>query len=283
MLTCKRNRFKPEGSFRLLDLPAEIRNVIYSILLTFPGVTYPTPGTPTSWVNQVRGLHKGSKALQKGRDDVQIPRSSLEILRVNRQIHSEAVKVFYHSNNFVFSNALRLHQFIVSLSDTRLDCITSISMFYSGTSNDGDLITTLTLVRRLPSLRKFHFLQAVSFHDATGSMRVNWPCPRATKMLFSFRNLEDIKIRDLDLEKAGDSGNSLVWRHVDWQRAAFKHLNYALRLAQSGKIFGWHLFHFNWPNEGTWPATGDSDCGKTKGCSCGDNDHEDASNGDVGS
>lgn len=102
-------------------------------------------------------------------------------------------------------------------------------------------------------------------------------------MLFSFRRLEDIKIRDLNLEDTRDSGDGFAWRHVDWQRAAFKHLNHALRLAQSGKIFGSQLFYFSWPKEEKWPAIGDSDCGKAKGCSCGDNDGVDANNGNVGS
>ena len=52
------SRIDCEDHFRFLDLPPEVRNLIYRQLLTFRGPTYPTNGTPTSVKSQHKDLRQ---------------------------------------------------------------------------------------------------------------------------------------------------------------------------------------------------------------------------------
>ena len=117
------SRIDCEDHFRFLDLPPEVRNLIYRQLLTFRGPTYPTNGTPTS----VKSQHKDLR--QKKRDAIPVPQSALNILCTNQQIHKEAMKLFYQENDLVFSAPETLQPFLSSLGDRRLDSLRSVTLF----------------------------------------------------------------------------------------------------------------------------------------------------------
>ncbi|GAB7333538.1 hypothetical protein MBLNU13_g05116t2 [Cladosporium sp. NU13] len=87
----KKAPHEDHAPFRFLDLPPELRNMIYRMLLLFPG-------------------HRTQTR--------RVPWSALEILRINRQVHDEARKLFYQ-NDLVFSDPTDMQDFMYSLSDAR--------------------------------------------------------------------------------------------------------------------------------------------------------------------
>lgn len=72
-----------EGHFRFLDLSAELRNIIYDMLLVIPGTTFPVTESLTTTKSR-----KGA-----------VPGSALNLLCVSRQIHREAYAHFYSQNH----------------------------------------------------------------------------------------------------------------------------------------------------------------------------------------
>lgn len=77
--------------FRFMDLPAELRLVIYEVLLKVNHMIQP-PGFPRS---------KDSFSIPR-LDFLPRPSLAIEILQVNRQIHAEAIEVLYGTNIFQF-------------------------------------------------------------------------------------------------------------------------------------------------------------------------------------
>ncbi|MDN8926701.1 hypothetical protein Q0O74_14040, partial [Staphylococcus aureus] len=77
---------------------------------------------------------------QTFRDSLLIPPSSLSILETNRQIHNEAVGIFYHCNELVFPYPTYLQAFTLSLEKDRLESIASLVLFYKE-NKEGELYT----------------------------------------------------------------------------------------------------------------------------------------------
>jgi hypothetical protein len=154
--------------------------------------------------------------------------------------------------------------------------------------------TTFLLVRRLKGLQKLHVLLRARYMDSTGY----WQANRAKfiddldpsrlqgmKTLFTVRGVVDVRVRDLDLEdnerdrKAKADKQQVLsvrkeWRRrrcdelVGQQKAALRHLNRGLQLAQTGRVVHDLYTKTNWRDDNTWPVLEGSDCGLNKGCSC---------------
>jgi hypothetical protein len=88
---------KPDQPLRFLDLPIEIRLCIYEYFVVVGKVFY----TPTELEKE-----EGSRFLDM--DDYAVP--SLTILRVNKQIHDEAERVYLSMNLFVLPLGFHLKQ-----------------------------------------------------------------------------------------------------------------------------------------------------------------------------
>lgn len=264
-----------QGYFRFLDLPPEVRNMVYEVLLVFPGVTYPTAGKPSSVACQFPYLRNIDK------DDVPVPHSALAILQANREIHNEAAGIFYRQNDLVFSYPAHLQDFAQNLEPARLETISSLTLFHKDHSEGGisTMATTLKLVRRMRGLKKFHLL--LEHHLITGrwwSTSLHERCVTKIKgiqVLFTLRGIIDIKVRDLDLEerahKAGDPAShthSDARKVINGQVEVLKHFNYGLALAQKGLVVDELCWEFWWRRD-EWPALGGETCNRTVGCLCG--------------
>lgn len=272
------SRYERDGQFPFLKLPPEIRNTVYALLLVFPGATYPKVDTPTSIACQLPYLRDFYK------DDVPVPHSALSILQTNRQIHNEAVGMFYRQNDLVFSYPAHLQDFVQSLERDRLESVSNVTLFYKNHNEGGisTMATTLKLIRRLRGLKKFHLL--LEHHlvaSPAWSPQTKERCVsrvHGIAILFTLRGIADIRVRDLDLEdrmnKVGSYKNRDVNDTVKDLVQVLKHFNHGLALAQKGVVVEELCEEFWWV-QGEWPSLGENTCGKSVGCTCGENEDKD--------
>lgn len=261
--------------------------MIYGMLLLFPGPTYPLAEKPLSVTSRFK-FQKHTK-----RDAVPVPRSALEVLLVNKQIHEEAHKIFYQ-NDLVFSSPVEIQDFMCSFGDARFESLRSLTLFCvedSVTVNkDSGVVDTglgaiLLLMRRLKGLQKLRLLlrfrRICMYHQNFANSfvdRVDVSRLKDAKTLFTLRGVADIMVQDLDLVKfeencSGPYRNGSRDNHarecIARQAAALRHFNYGLQLAQSGVVVRELYTVEGWRNKETWPVLQGSDCGIRKGCSCG--------------
>lgn len=99
-------RYRPDNMF--LRLPPEIRNMIYSDLLV--PTSQPVHPTPSPTPNH----------------------NHLTLLSVCKQVHNEALPVYYGNNRFVLENPRALYDFLRSISIPRRRQITHLTLNYWG-------------------------------------------------------------------------------------------------------------------------------------------------------
>jgi len=276
-------RFRPKGTFRIFDLPNELRNQICNELLSFIGVVYPSNRAPSS----VAAMARWHREDQRDRILASAPSSALDLLAVNKQFYDEAVGIFYCTNDFVFSWPSEMQGFLASIGPKRLTFVRSITLFHKdhreGVTHTADI--TLQMLRLLPNLRKFHLLvrEAMLRHSngvpGTLSYEGNPGQIHGVVNLFSLRKLEDVRVRDLHMEDQLEMKQTLTttaWQLsvnavAKRQRAVLRHFNHGLALAQKGsvnaKLFkekNWHYLNRTEP----YPSLEGSECSYDKGCSC---------------
>jgi hypothetical protein len=269
------SRYERKGHFPFLKLPPEVRNAIYALLLVFPGVTYPKVEKPTSTTCQFAHLR------DVDREKIPVPRSALSILETNRQVHNEAVGMFYRQNDLVFSYPSHLQDFVQSLERERLESVSSLTLFHKNHDEGGfsTMATTLKLIRRLRGLKKFHLLlehQLIASHPWSGHTKERCVSRvHGIAILFTLRGIADIKVRDLDLEdrmnKVGSYKNREVNDTVKDLVQVLNHFNHGLTLAQKGIVVEELCEEFWWV-QGEWPSLGENTCGNSVGCTCGENE-----------
>lgn len=221
---------------------------------------------------------------------LQVPSSALDILLVNRQVHREAVKIFYHENDFVFSYPVHLQAFIISLEQDRLASLQNITLFYEERQDEKGgifaLEVTFSLLRRL-QLRKFHLILPRAMMRFVGQkpqhQQSNFAMLQGAKTLFSLRGIEDIRILDPRLHEE-PSERRLGWgritmtehrRMVKRHEHLLRHFNYGLQLAQKGVVVHELYTEKDWLDAKTWPALEGSTCSSATGCKCGDSKDDD--------
>lgn len=247
------------------------------MLLVFPGPTYPITGLPTSVRSQQHRMRRET------RNAVPVPKSALEILCTNHQIHDEAKKIFYHDNELVFSHPVDLLAFLFTLGDGRLEGLRSVTLFHMDYCPSIDkeglkLRDGLLALRLLPGLRKFHLLidfpkRGVDYNPAESGATYPSDLPHV-EGLFKLKNVSDIACRHLPAEDWKNNPRSQTQPGKDMS-GAYKHFSHGLQLAQKGSANSKLYTSRKWHNDGLWPVLNGSDCGVKKGCTCGQS--EDAS------
>ncbi|KAI7193512.1 hypothetical protein KC316_g3042 [Hortaea werneckii] len=164
-----------KGIFPFLDLPAELRNEVYKLLLQFPesGIKIHSLGESGQGDDRVVMKvfsridgdedpfdHVSKVPVHGVRRDIKTPPTSeiLAFLATNRQIHAEARPLFYSLNRFRFSSIRALHTVLTDPTQTnRLQHIRSIQ---------------INLLRQVEHLDKFiPAMKALSTH-LTGLKRL---------------------------------------------------------------------------------------------------------------
>jgi hypothetical protein len=266
-------RYRRKGKFRFLDLPPEVRNIIYGLLLSFPGVVYPVAEKPTSVTCQFPYLRNVAK------NEIAVPNSVLAILGTNHEIYKEASSIFYQ-NDLVFSYPAHLLAFTLSLESERLQAIRSLTLFYKD-HNEGGIHTmdiTMKLLCRMRGLKKFHLLVekhlAKKVQRSWGVLAETTPSEiHGVSILFSLRGLTDVLVRDLDLEDcfarlAVPMTHGPSKQDVEHKVQMLKHFNFGLALAQKGVVVEELYEDHSWPYQDEWPTLCNAECGMIAGCSC---------------
>ncbi|KAK3624207.1 hypothetical protein LTR56_021143 [Elasticomyces elasticus] len=235
-----------KSKFPFLSLSAELRNIIYELHLSIAGTVEPSTKEPTSAL-------KRSTALS----DANVPESVLSLLAVNRQIHDEAVGIFYHVNALVFPDTLHLHAFILALGSKRQECVRDLTIHYADYAPGGLSLTELAFsqLKRLTGLRTLKIiLQGDIAKKIIGSswnsnyhMRSANPASvRGMKELFELRGVTSIEVTDEVLDQRYQQAkDSTAYpdfpprsRHacVVKVHSALQHFNAALAEAQKGNV-----------------------------------------------
>lgn len=223
--------------------------------------------------------HRNEEILERV-DALPTPHSALDLLLVDKQICEEASGLFYHHNHLVFTYAMEMEMFLLDLGPARFACIRQLSLFHDDDTLVGvsPIDTALPQLRRLPNLRKFHLLVPCHMSD----YEFNPGCPsmiHGVQWLFTLRNLDDLKVRDLILEDQVEGATD--WLRLEeaqeaiaeTQTQVLKHFNHGLRIASQKGIVVRELYTREWGvKDEKWPVLEGSDCGRKNGCSCGDED-----------
>lgn len=130
----------PPKVFRFLDLPAEIRNTIYSYALCDPsGINIvgafkhrrrTVIRMPAEFINTPTGLQRRIQRYLNERSPEHrksLPPILPSLIAVNKQIYSEAVDILY-SNEFVFIDSSALYAFLINIGPSAARHLKSIRL-----------------------------------------------------------------------------------------------------------------------------------------------------------
>lgn len=257
-----------------MDLPAELRNTIYDMLLVIPGTTFPVTESLTT-----------SKSRKR-----RVPKSALHILCVNRQINREAYAHFYSQNHLAFATPVSLQTFLFNLGHARLNCLRNSTFFYDQKRHyyqPPDELAPLDLIvstlRSLRGLRKLHIIlrgpsrDHMNIRDIRFLPGIHPQLIPGAKALFFLRNPTDVKKHSPFPAKDYHADGPEVAEAFKRVDAAFKHFNPGLHLAQRGEVISELYTNDNWDSEQYWPAEGKNMyvCGVERGCVCVSDSDED--------
>ena len=241
--------------FRFLDLPPELRNRVYDLVLRIPGPIHPSTKSATTAPKDSKNVK-----INESKDH----ESALSLLAVSKQISDEAVGVFYNCNSFVFYYPTQLHAFLMSLGPQRQKLNRDLTVYYYNTKCGGVELVDLTfpMLKQLTGLRKLHIIMINHLHET--NLRTGWLSWRAfrgylpqiadanpvlipgMKAIMQLRGITDILIRDIPMEEKvaefQKGGTSNYAQDVESRKRvlqlarAYEHFNAALKDMQIGKI-----------------------------------------------
>ncbi|KAF2793885.1 hypothetical protein K505DRAFT_305038 [Melanomma pulvis-pyrius CBS 109.77] len=154
----------PIQPFRILDLPAEMRNRIYRYILVLQGPINPSKRIPTTHYRA--GTNLSSSVLYRRGP---APCSSLALLQTNKQTYSEAVGIYYGHNSFVFYFPNQLMMFLISISEERKKYIERVTLWYKHQSQ-GDIDNIDVYLVALMNLKNLKQLELVIDDVIVGRM-----------------------------------------------------------------------------------------------------------------
>ncbi|KAI9714316.1 MAG: hypothetical protein M1820_000277 [Bogoriella megaspora] len=235
MMSRSTNNKRPKNfKFRFMSLPPELRNRIYGFLFTFEGGLIPIREYPTA-------CKKPNNII----DNKKVPHSALSLLAANKQIHDEAVGIFYRTNHFIFVYPLHAISFLHSIGSERKSHIREVTIWHKNYAEGGlesmDLL--FSLISRLPTLKALHLVLDTWGSSPRNSSLTQWG-PTLEKMdrlagletLKTIRGLEEFTVRalwtecyDVMSKKERDFRNGLVREFTD-------NLKKAMRVGKGSKV-----------------------------------------------
>ena len=150
------------GSFRILDLPVELRTKIYDMVLCYPqaGVApsitlfnSPTVSYTVVTRNSVSQSRFKSWNMRKGCRSLDLSTNTLSLLMVNKQIHKEALPCFYSLNTFYLGSLSHSLRALRVLPLVRCQYLRHLA-FRHKVKDRSDARTFFDMVCTLPNLRK---------------------------------------------------------------------------------------------------------------------------------
>jgi hypothetical protein len=153
----------PLSAFRILDLPAELRNKMYHYILVHRGPINPSKRVPTTY-------HRAGTTLTENnlyRSGV-APSSCLAFLQTSKQIYAEARGIFYAHNSFVFYYPNQLMMFLHSIREERRRYIERVTLWYKNQTqgNIDSIDTNLAALMQLKNLKRFELVLDESVTDS---------------------------------------------------------------------------------------------------------------------
>lgn len=202
----------------------------------------------------------------KVRAKATLPDSALKILTVCRQIHDEAVGIFYGDNNLHFHFPIQLSTFLLNIGPDRMRFVRDVTLIHSNRT-EGSIQTFDSAIRSLRALRGLKRLEVIlpnmllignanefSKRDGYRSWAYyNGPDqPTGLRSMMTLRGLSDVRVRDLHLERQlkidADTGRRKrgVAEATKNMNEALQHMNALFAAAQKGR-FNKHFF-----DNGSW-------------------------------
>ncbi|KAF1952554.1 hypothetical protein CC80DRAFT_495334 [Byssothecium circinans] len=149
-LRCKEvdpNEKKASKTF--LDLPPELRNTIYEFVFDISSPVNLSTNKPTAAYTSVGMV---------GIPEEEVPQTSLNVFRANKQIYAESCTYFLQKNTLIFYFPLQFLTFLEDMSDERKSWINKLSLWYKKADHQGENLSiwdlALTKLRKLSQLKE---------------------------------------------------------------------------------------------------------------------------------
>lgn len=133
LLTILSAEQRPDATsrFPFQRLPPEIRNAIYHLHLVQPE----DPTCLSRWNDSLEARAQADARYRAEHPEYVPPPyeyTALSLLGVSRQLHEEAVGIFYHHNTFFLRPVAALRDFLSSIGPRRCTFIRGIKFYYGG-------------------------------------------------------------------------------------------------------------------------------------------------------
>lgn len=149
-----------------MDLPAELRNAIYELALT-----YPEPIRLRDYEHTARHAvrltdSKFSRRCTKSKN--KLPKLIPNLLLLNKAIHAESGSILYQ-NKFIFFNCTAMWHFLQPLSQTTKSWIKKIGLYDTrGNIAKGYMAPAFQLLIDVPNLISLQFMDFDPWFGARG-------------------------------------------------------------------------------------------------------------------
>jgi len=187
-----------QSTFRFLDLPPELRNKVYALVLSSPGPIVPSQRPPIS--SYVDG--------KPSEDPNLAPHSTLALLQANKQINDEAVGIYYRSNAFVFFYPIHSMQFLETIGLKRRSFITNITLWYKQAYKQGNMSFFDFAVLQLRNLAGLEKLEIILDEDTARHSFLGVEVPGE-------QHLKEISEAGVKVTFRCPEGDVILWRNHD--------------------------------------------------------------------
>ena len=194
--------------FPLMELPREVRDMIYEACLAFDGAIFVkdnSMGPRTMQTDRSRTCNHRQREEDLDRGMASIESSATaqgrKLFYVSKQIHDEAIPVFYRKNTFEFTSLTRIEKFVRNMGSRNQHNLRSVIVFYQDAyrtyPRPPTLLTQCVGLRNLTLVLCDECMEYTNKYIATGGYRYGWAelkVPRAFGTLLRIRGLNSVRL-----------------------------------------------------------------------------------------